>query len=375
VVTPVADEILILHRRSLFATAVEAWEQRDWARAATMLRSISRLLEKEAAGLGPGQARDLRLQAAQAFAAAAEEAGQGDAEPAPQVVAPGGAGPEGARWACTPPPAVTLDDVVGLEEAKQEIHRTVIYPFRNPDVAARYGIGIPRGVLLFGPPGTGKTLLAEAIAGMLECSVFVVSGADLLSKWHGQSAQNVASLFASARAQERSMILIDELQGIAVDPDQTPASEAAQSVLAQLLQELQGFGQVGDNNVLFVAATNYPWLLPAPLIRLGRFDVHIHVPLPDCPAREHIFRSRLDGRPCSPGLDFAALARQTSGYSAADITAICLSALRRALDHHIRNESPAQVTQEVLQAVIASTRPSASPEQVAMCSAWAGEVS
>ena len=115
---------------------------------------------------------------------------------------------------------MTLDDVVGLEEVKDEIRRTVIHPFLNPAIAARYGLGVPRGILMYGPPGTGKTLLAQAIAGMTDASLFVVTGAELLSKWHGQSARNVASLFASARARKRSMILIDEIQGIAVDPDQ-----------------------------------------------------------------------------------------------------------------------------------------------------------
>lgn len=373
-VAHVSDEILVLHRRRLFTMAMEAWEQGEWQRAAALFVSISQLLEKEAGSLGPGQARELRLQAAQSFAETAREAMQNCAAPDGDSRSAEHRGDDDhSEWACTPSPRVTLEDVVGLKDVKAEILRTVIYPFLNPDIAARYGLGVPRGILMYGPPGTGKTLLAQAIAGMIDASLFVVTGAELLSKWHGQSAQNVASLFAAARNQKRSMILIDELQGIAVDPDQAPASEASQSVLAQLLQEIQGFKQSTDNSVMLVGATNYPWLLPAPLIRLGRFDVHIHVSLPDAADREALFRRKLENLPCSPDLDFESLAHRTQGYSAADITAICLSALRRALDQHMREGRPALVTQAMFDSVIRTTRPSARPEQIAACEAWANQ--
>ena len=134
-----------------------------------------------------------------------------------------------------------------------------------------------------------------------------------------------------------------------------------------MLQEIQGFSQSTNNNVMLVGATNYPWLLPAPLIRLGRFDVHLYVPLPDAAAREALFRRKLENLPCAPDLDFQALARNTQGYSAADITAICLSALRRALDQHMREGKPSMVTQAMFETVVSATRPSASSGQIAAC--------
>ena len=229
---------------------------------------------------------------------------------------------------------VTFADIAGLEDVKEAIRELIITPFRRADLYRRFGMETGGGVLLYGPPGTGKTMLAQAIATEVDAAFFSVKGSDLISKYVGESEQNVKKLFKAARSLPVSVIFFDEFEviGRARGNDLQPWSD---KLLSELLAQMQGF-EKSEGTLLVLAATNMPWTIDSALLRPGRFNRKIYVSLPDPEAREHIVRNCLNGLPVDPDFDYAKVAEITEGFNAADVTEFCnrlkLSAIRRSIE-------------------------------------------
>ena len=229
---------------------------------------------------------------------------------------------------------VTFADIAGLEDVKEAIRELIITPFRRADLYRRFGMETGGGVLLYGPPGTGKTMLAQAIATEVDAAFFSVKGSDLISKYVGESEQNVKKLFKAARSLPVSVIFFDEFEviGRARGNDLQPWSD---KLLSELLAQMQGF-EKSEGTLLVLAATNMPWTIDSALLRPGRFNRKIYVSLPDPEAREQIVRNCLNGLPVDSGFDYAKVAEITKGFNAADVTEFCnrlkLSAIRRSIE-------------------------------------------
>lgn len=231
---------------------------------------------------------------------------------------------------------VTFENVAGLEGAKEELQEIVNF-LREPSKYTRLGGKIPKGALLVGPPGTGKTLLAKAIAGEAGVPFFSLSGSDFVEMFVGVGASRVRDLFKQAKEKSPSIIFIDEIDAIGRARGKnavTGSNDERENTLNQLLTEMDGFQT--DTNVIVLAATNRADILDKALLRAGRFDRQIYVDLPDLNEREAIFKVHLKPLKLAPGLDIKFLARQTPGFSGADIANVCneaaLIAARRNKD-------------------------------------------
>ena len=225
---------------------------------------------------------------------------------------------DASQWVVKEKPGLKFDDVAGLEDVKQDIRLKMIYPFAHPELADRFGIRPGGGVLMYGPPGTGKTMLAKATAGEIDATFFRISPADVLSKWVGEAEQNIKKLFDAASAEERSIIFIDEIESL-VPARRDEGSSVMQRVVPQILQGVEGFGKKSGRAVLLMGATNVPWQLDPAILRPGRFDEKVYIPLPDLPARRKMLDMYLAKRPVDPDVDFDAWAARLEGYSGADV--------------------------------------------------------
>ncbi|CAI0378979.1 unnamed protein product [Linum tenue] len=235
-------------------------------------------------------------------------------------------------------PNVTWDDVGGLERVKTELQETVQYPVEHPEMFEKYGLSPSRGVLLYGPPGCGKTLLAKAIANECQANFISVKGPELLTMWFGESEANVRDLFDKARQSAPCVLFFDELDSIAVQRggSQGDAGGAGDRVLNQLLTEMDGMS--AKKTVFVIGATNRPDIIDPALLRPGRLDQLIFIPIPDEKSRLQIFKSCLRKSPVSRWVDLEALARMTAGFSGADITEICQRACKYAIREEIEKD-------------------------------------
>ncbi|MER6593853.1 AAA family ATPase, partial [Micromonospora purpureochromogenes] len=229
--------------------------------------------------------------------------------------------------------SVTLDDVGDLVEVKQTLTESVLWPLTYPDTFARLGVQPPRGVLLYGPPGCGKTYLVTALAGSGRANVLSVKGAELLSKWVGESERAVRELFRRAREAAPTLVFLDEVDALAPVRGQASDGGTTDRVVAALLTELDGVEAL--RNVVVVAATNRPDLVDPALLRPGRLERLVYVPPPDGPARAEILRAASRTVPLAPDVDLAALGGELDGFSAADCAALvreaALAAMRESL--------------------------------------------
>ncbi|MGB0599798.1 MAG: ATP-binding protein [Rubripirellula sp.] len=218
---------------------------------------------------------------------------------------------------------IKFNDVAGLAEVKEALHLRLIYPLRHPEKLSRYGLQSGGGMLLYGPPGTGKTMIAKAVAGELSLPFFAIKPAEILSKYFGESTQKMAELFNHARSfSNGSVIFVDEIDSIGGARGNDGASEASRRLVTQLLQELDGV-QGQDEGLLFLAATNEPWLLDAALLRPGRFDEKCYVGLPDQEARVVLIGLQLKECWIAEDVVTADLAVNTDGFSGADLVCLC----------------------------------------------------
>lgn len=241
----------------------------------------------------------------------------------------------------------SFKDVAGLEGAKEEVEEIVEF-LKNPDKYTSLGGKIPKGALLVGPPGTGKTLLAKAVAGEAKVPFFSLSGSDFVEMFVGVGASRVRDLFKQAKDKSPSIIFIDEIDAIGRARGKnnfTGSNDERENTLNQLLTEMDGFGT--NTNVIVLAATNRADVLDKALMRAGRFDRQIYVDLPDIRERKEIFEVHLRPIKTAETLDLDFLARQTPGFSGADIANVCNEAALIAA----RKEKKAVTKQDFLDAV------------------------
>ncbi|ASO03559.1 cell division protease FtsH [Arenibacter algicola] len=241
----------------------------------------------------------------------------------------------------------SFKDVAGLEGAKEEVEEIVEF-LRNPDKYTSLGGKIPKGALLVGPPGTGKTLLAKAVAGEAKVPFFSLSGSDFVEMFVGVGASRVRDLFKQAKDKSPAIIFIDEIDAIGRARGKnnfTGSNDERENTLNQLLTEMDGFGT--NTNVIVLAATNRADVLDKALMRAGRFDRQIYVDLPDIRERKEIFEVHLRPIKTAETLDLDFLAKQTPGFSGADIANVCNEAALIAA----RKEKKAVSKQDFLDAV------------------------
>jgi len=255
-------------------------------------------------------------------------------------------------------PNVKWEDIGGLESVKQLLVEAVEWPLRNAESFRRLGIEAPKGILLYGPPGTGKTMLAKAVANEGEANFITVKGSALLSKWYGESEKRVEEIFRKARQVAPSIIFLDELDAL-VPVRGTAAGEthATERIVNQLLSEMDGLEEL--RGVVVIGATNRPDIIDPALLRPGRFDELILVPVPDFESRKKIFQVHLKKMPLADDVNIIELVAQTDQYTGADIAAMVRKAGRMALREDMASQ---KVSQKHFLAALQELGPSVTPD-------------
>ncbi|KAG1738958.1 P-loop containing nucleoside triphosphate hydrolase protein [Suillus lakei] len=250
----------------------------------------------------------------------------------------GASNPSALRETAVEVPTVTWDDIGGLDKVKLELQETVQYPVEHPEKFLKYGMSPSKGVLFYGPPGTGKTLLAKAIANECQANFISIKGPELLTMWFGESEANVRDVFDKARAAAPCVMFFDELDSIAKarGGGSGDGGGAGDRVLNQILTEMDGMN--AKKNVFIIGATNRPDQIDSALLRPGRLDQLIYIPLPDEVSRLAILKAALKKSPLSQDVDLAFLAKQTHGFSGADLTEICQRAAKLAIRESIESD-------------------------------------
>merc|ERR1711874_714553 len=250
--------------------------------------------------------------------------------------------PSALRETVVEVPNITWEDIGGLDDVKRELRELVQYPVEHPDKFLKFGMTPSKGVLFYGPPGCGKTLLAKAIANECQANFISIKGPELLTTWFGESEANVRDVFDKARSAAPCVLFFDELDSIAKarGGGGGDAGGAADRVINQVLTEMDGMG--AKKNVFIIGATNRPDIIDPAVLRPGRLDQLIYIPLPDEKSRESILKSNLRKSPLAEDVDLTYLAKVTHGFSGADLTEICQRAcklaIRQSIEQEIRRE-------------------------------------
>jgi len=244
--------------------------------------------------------------------------------------------PSAMREVLVEVPNVRWNDIGGLHDVKIELQEAVEWPLRYPDLFEHVDARPPKGILLYGPPGTGKTLLAKAVATESEANFISIKGPEILSKWVGESERAIREVFRRAKQAAPSIIFFDEIDAIApVRGGGYGDSHVTERVISQLLTEMDGIEEL--RGVIVLAATNRPDIVDPALLRPGRFDKLLYVPLPDLEARKEILGIHLRRKPLAEDVDIEELAKKTEGYTGADLAAICNTAVMLAIREHVMN--------------------------------------
>lgn len=254
----------------------------------------------------------------------------------------GKSNPSALRETTVEVPNVTWDDIGGLENVKRELQELVQYPVEHPDKFLKFGMTPSKGVLFYGPPGCGKTLLAKAIANECQANFISIKGPELLTMWFGESEANVRDIFDKARQAAPCVLFFDELDSIAKSRGGSvgDAGGAADRVINQLLTEMDGMS--AKKNVFIIGATNRPDIIDGAILRPGRLDQLIYIPLPDELSRVNILKANLRKSPIAKDVDINYLAKVTQGFSGADLTEICQRACKQAIRESIEAELRAE---------------------------------
>lgn len=249
--------------------------------------------------------------------------------------AQGQTNPSSLRETVVEIPDVSWDDIGGLEDVKKNLQEMILYPIEHPDKFHKFGMSPSKGVLFYGPPGCGKTLLAKAVAHECSSNFISIKGPELLTMWFGESEANVREVFDKARGAAPCVLFFDELDsvGIARGSSQGDAGGAGDRVLNQLLTEMDGVG--AKKNLFFIGATNRPDILDEALIRPGRLDQLIYIPLPDKPSRVSVIKAVLRKSPVAPNINMEFLGDLTDGFTGADITELCQRSTKAAIRESI----------------------------------------
>ena len=257
-------------------------------------------------------------------------------------------------------PNVTWDDVGGLESLKEELQEAVEWPLKHKDAFKHADVSAPKGILLYGPPGTGKTLIAKAVANTTESNFISIKGPELLSKWVGESEKGVREIFRKARQAAPCIIFLDEIDAIAPSRSSgTSDSHVTERIVSQILTEIDGLEEL--QNVVVIGATNRIDIIDSALLRPGRFDRIIEVPLPDIKGRENIFKIHTKKKPLANDVDFLQLVEKTQGFSGAEIEGVCsraaIAAIKRFVNAKEKSLKSIKITQEDLLNAISKLKP------------------
>lgn len=256
----------------------------------------------------------------------------------------------------------SLDDIGDYEETKKELVEAILWPLTKKELSTAYGLKPPKGILLFGPPGTGKTMIMRALSREMKIGFYYVKCSDFLSEWYGESERNVSELFRIARATAPCVLFFDEIDSIGRSREKYSSDDVAPRLMALFLSELDGFKSV--KNILVVGATNMPQELDRALLRPGRFDKIIYMPLPDKEGRKQIFKLHTRNFPLSDDVSFDKLAEKTERYSGADIQNICMEAARKVAKIASETNEVIPVSMEHFRSVLESVKPSVSISQL-----------
>merc|ERR1712054_678178 len=249
----------------------------------------------------------------------------------------GTSNPSALRETVVEVPNTTWDDIGGLENVKRELQELVQYPVEHPEKFEKFGMSPSRGVLFYGPPGCGKTLMAKAVANECQANFISVKGPELLTMWFGESEANVRDVFEKARAAAPCVLFFDELDSIASARASGGGGDgggAADRVINQILTEIDGVG--AKKNVFVIGATNRPDIIDPALMRPGRLDQLIYIPMPDVESRLGVLKSCLRNSPVNKDVDIAYVAAQTEKFTGADLTEICQRAAKLGIREAIQ---------------------------------------
>ncbi len=255
-------------------------------------------------------------------------------------------------------PKITWNDVGGLEDVKQNLREMVEWPLKHPEAFKRMGIKPPRGILLYGVPGNGKTLLARAVANESEANFIAIKGPELFSKWVGESEKHIREMFKRARQVSPAIIFLDEIDALAPKRGHVD-SGVTDRVVTQLLSEMDGLESVGG--IVIIGATNRPDVIDTALLRHGRFDRHIYIPVPDIDSRKKIFKVHTKEMPLAKDVSLKKLLDKTEGYVGADIEGLCKEAAILALRENINAK---EITAKHFDEALKIIKPSVSKEDV-----------
>lgn len=259
-------------------------------------------------------------------------------------------------------PLPSFRDVGGLHDIKRMLYESVILPLKNRSLMEKYGVRLPRGILLYGPPGCGKTLLMKALAREAGIKFLYVKSNEVLSKWYGESERKLAELFTLARNSAPSILFFDEIDALARSRESYSSDDVAPRLLSILLTEIDGLEP--SDGVIVVGSTNIPQVLDPALLRPGRFDQIIYVPPPDYEARIEIFQIHTRKLPLAEDVDFNELAKLTEGFSGADISAVCQEVAKRVAQRALRTKTLSYATMNDFLEVLRGFRPSITSEML-----------
>ncbi len=257
----------------------------------------------------------------------------------------------------------TLNDIANYASTKAELRSAILAPIEHREIAGAYNVKPAKGILLFGPPGTGKTLIMRALSNEIRGKFFYVKTSSLVSSLPGESAARLSKIFATVRKHSPAILFFDEIDSIASSRE-LKDSEDSRQLISTLLTEMDGFQKI--SGVVIVGSTNVPSILDAAMLRPGRFDKIVYMPLPDEKGRAEVFRYHLKKLPVSKDLDYAKLASLTGRYSGADIKNVCEESARIVAEDAIKSNKVLEITMRDITDVIGRTKPSTSISQVEM---------
>ena len=243
--------------------------------------------------------------------------------------------PSAIREVFTEIPDVGWDDVGGLAEVKRVLMETIEWPLKYGKLFEHANTSPSKGILLYGPPGTGKTLLAKAVASESEVNFISVKGPEILSKWVGESEKGIREVFKKAKQASPCIIFFDEIDSVVPRRGSEAASHVVDRVISQFLTELDGIEEL--KGIVVLAATNRLDIIDQALLRAGRFDFHLELPIPDEEARLEIFKVHTRDKPLGPDIDLKSLADSTEGLVGSDIESICRKAAMMAIREFIES--------------------------------------